>query len=339
MKGEWILMQEQKSRESGELEKLDAQIVEFIRQRAQKVCEENGVKPVPIKKAVLETICRDISSACDELVVPRRVAFLGPFYSYSHLALMDYFGVGVSLSPVTTISAVFEEIERKQADFGVVPMENSTDGGVVDALESFVRHPVKICGEVRIPIHHSLAAKCSRAEITEVHSKPQVLSQCRHWLNRHLPGVRVVEAPSSADAAKRAASKKGVAAITSEMGAKAYHLKVLEKAVEDNPNNCTRFVVLGNVETRKTGRDKTTLILELPHQPGALADAMMVFKKKHLNLTWIESFPAPGTFSTYLFFVDFEGHESELKVRRALTMLQSKACRVSVLGSYARSKD
>lgn len=320
------------------LETLDTEIQKLLTLRAAMVCRQAGVAENPLPEESLEAIFRDIHSVCRQLVAPTKVAFLGPLYSYSHLALMRYFGSGPTLAPVTTIDAVFEEVSRKQADFGVVPVENSTDGRVVDALESFMRTPANICGEVEIPIHHALLAVCPREEIAEVHSKPQVLSQCRHWIAKHLPGVRVVEAPSSADAARTAQQKPGVAAISNEYAAKVYGLNILADAIEDNPHNRTRFVILGGQSTKKTGRDKTTLMLELPHHPGSLADVMTIFKKKHLNLTWIESFPIPESSRTYLFFIDFEGHQTELRVRQTLEMLRKKTVRVEVLGSYAQAE-
>ena len=321
------------------LENLDAGILELIRRRAALVCEQAGMATKTLDAGQEAVIARDIDFVCRQLVKPVRVAFLGPTASYSHLALMKFFGEGATLAPVTTIPAVFEEIQREQADFGVVPIENSTDGRVVDALESFMRMPVKICGETEIPIHHALLANCPRAEITEVHSKPQALSQCRRWIARHLPSVRIIDAASSADAARYAARKAGAAAIANSYAAKVFGLDVLADNIEDNPHNSTRFVILGRGDTEKTGRDKTTLMFELPHQPGALADLLAVFKRRHLNLTWIESFPIPESSRTYLFFVDFEGHQTESHVRRALEILRKKTYRLEILGSYAQAKN
>lgn len=319
------------------IKQLDADLLALLRKRAETVCRENGLEPREIPAEQIADWQRNINSICNQLAVPRKVAFLGPRTSYSHLALMKYFGVGVDLSPVSTIPAVFEEVARGQADFGVIPIENSTDGGIIDSLEAFSRAPVTICGEVMLPIHHALLAACSREEITEVHSKPQAISQCRHWLSRHLPGVRLVDAVSTADAAKLAKKKPGVAAVASAYAGEVHGLNVLADAIEDSQNNQTRFFILGREETVKTGRDKTTLMFTLRHEAGTLADAMMIFKKNRLNLTWIGSFPLPQTPGEYLFFVDFAGHRSELRVRRALAALEGKASRLVVLGSYAQA--
>ena len=178
---------------------------------------------------------------------------------------------------------------------------------------------------------------CPRQEIAEVYSKPQALSQCRDWLAKQLPGARLVEITSTAAAAQVACDKPGAAAVASMQAAKHYGLNVVAANIEDRANNVTRFAVIGGGDTpRRTGRDKTSLMFELPHRPGALADAMLVFKKSKLNLTWIESFPAPSTEREYLFFVECEGHQVDAPVRRAIDSLKKRAVRVEVLGSYPR---
>ncbi len=289
----------------------------------------------PLSSASLRAILSEVQSSCRALIKPLRVAYLGPEYSYSYLAATSRFGRSVELVPVATIAAVFEEVHYGQAAMGVVPLENSTDGRVVDTLDMFVRLPVRICGEIQLRVHHYLAAKCPRDKITEVYSKPQALSQCRGWLARHLPGVRTIEMTSTARAAQIAAEKEGAAAIASREAAQHYGLDLVAAQIEDNPNNLTRFAVLGEMPSRRTGKDKTALMFQVPHRPGALADAMMVFKRAQLNLTWIESFPVQGVPHEYLFFAEFEGHESEGRVKRALTALEKKALRLIVLGSYA----
>ncbi|GIW94589.1 MAG: P-protein PheA [Pirellulaceae bacterium] len=289
----------------------------------------------PLSEASLRAILAEIQSGCRALIKPLRVAYLGPEHSYSYLAATARFGHSVELVPVATIAAVFEEVHYGQAALGVVPLENSTDGRVVDTLDMFARMPVRICGEVQLRIHHFLAARCPRDKITEVYSKPQALSQCRGWLARHLPGVRTIEMTSTARAAQIAAEKEGAAAIASREAAQHYGLEIVAANIEDNPNNITRFAVLGEMPSRRTGKDKTALMFQVPHRPGALADAMVVFKKAQLNLTWIESFPVQGAPQEYLFFAEFEGHESEARVKRALAALGKKTLRLNVLGSYA----
>jgi chorismate mutase/prephenate dehydratase len=291
----------------------------------------------PLGERCLRAVFRELFSGLRSLTRPLRVAYLGPTYSYSHLAAIERFGSCAELVPVATIAAVFEELNRKQADFGIVPLENSTDGRVADTLGMFTRLPVQICGEVQLRIHHHLLARCPRADITEVYSKPQALSQCREWLSRHLPLARSVEITSTAAAAQLAADKQGAAAIASQQAATNYGLNVIAENIEDNPNNVTRFAVIGNHAERRTGKDKTAVMFEIAHSPGSLADALMIFKRNRLNLTWIESFPLPRTESEYLFFVEMEGHQDDGRVKRALAALQKKTVRLEVLGSYARA--
>jgi chorismate mutase / prephenate dehydratase len=291
--------------------------------------------PLPI--ASVRAVFREIVSSCRALVKPIRVAYLGPKYSYTYLATTDRFGESAELAPVATISAVFEELSRGHTDYGVVPLENSTDGRVADTLDMFARLPLGICGEVQLRIHHNLLAKCPRGEIQEVYSKPQALSQCRDWLAKHLPWARTVEMTSTAAAAQLAVGKPGAAAVASRLAAANYGLDIVAENIEDNKNNITRFAIIGGEPVPLTGRDKTALMFEIPHRPGSLADVMAVFKRGRLNLTWIESFPMPGTKNEYVFFVEFEGHQSEARVKRALAALERRTVRLEVLGSYARS--
>ena len=218
----------------------------------------------------------------------------------------------------------------------MVPIENSTDGRIVDTLGRFARTPVQICGEVLLPIHHCLLGSGKRNEIREVHSKPQALSQCRDWLAEHLSNVTLVEVASRALAAEIAANDPTVAAIASQEAAIHYGCRVIAENIEDNRLNVTRFAVIGDRSCEPTGNDKTSLMFELSHQPGALADTMLVFKNARVNLTWIESFPLPNRPSEYLFFVELEGHLSTDSVRSAIDYLRKCTKRLDVLGSYAR---
>jgi chorismate mutase/prephenate dehydratase len=259
---------------------------------------------------------------------------LGPEYSFSHLAAVEQFGQSAELVPVATIAAVFDALNRAQADFGLVPIENSTDGRVADTLDMFARLPLRICGEVQLRIHHCLLGKCRRSQVQEVFSKPQALSQCRTWLARHLPEARTVEMASTAAAAKLAVEKPGAAAIASRQAGSNYGLDVIAPEIEDNRHNVTRFAIIGDQPPPRTGDDKTSIMFELPHQPGALADAMSIFKRHQLNLTWIESFPMPDTPNEYLFFIEFQGHPEDSGANRAITTLHRRAVRLEVLGSY-----
>ncbi|MGE3780133.1 MAG: prephenate dehydratase [Pirellulaceae bacterium] len=291
----------------------------------------------PLGVSALRMIFRDLESCSRALIHTVRVVYLGPKYSYSYQAAVDRFGEAAELAPVATISAVFEELNRKQADFGVVPLENSTDGRVADTLTMFAKLPARICGEVQLRIRHNLLAKCPRDQIQEVYSKTQALSQCRDWISKHLPWARTVEMTSTAAAAQVATSKTGAAAVASLAAAAAYGLDILATDIEDNKNNVTRFAIIGGEQPGRTGQDKTALMFEIPHRPGSLADVMAVFKRGRLNLTWIESFPLRDAPSEYLFFVELEGHQADAKVRKALEALRRRTARLEVLGSYAKA--
>jgi chorismate mutase/prephenate dehydratase len=291
----------------------------------------------PLDARAIQAIWREVQGATRLLVKPLRVAYLGPKYSYSHLAAISRFGDTPELTPLATIKAVFEAVHFKQTDFGVVPIENSTDGRIVDTLDMFARIPLQITGEVTISIHHNLLARCSRSEIVEVYSKPQAISQCREWLSKNLPSARIIEMTSTAVAAQIAVDKPGAAAVASMEAASHYGLNVVDANIEDNKHNSTRFAIIGGEPGKRTGADKTALMFEIPHKPGSLADAMTIFKRGRLNLTWIESFPLSGGKSEYLFFVELQGHQGDSKVKSALAALGRKTVRLNVLGSYPTS--
>jgi chorismate mutase/prephenate dehydratase len=236
---------------------------------------------------------------------------------------------------VGSISAVFEEVNRGHADFGVVPLENSTDGRVADTLEMFIRLPqLKVCAEARLRIHHNLLANCEQQEIRRVYSKPQALSQCRNWLSKNVPHASLHEVASTATAAELAQREPGAAAVASRQAAVRYGLRTLFSDIEDSPYNETRFAVIGTQEAPRTGDDKTAIMFRIPHQPGTLVDTLNVFKQNKLNLTWIESFPAKSSKPEYVFFVDFEGHYEDAKVKRAMTALGEHCEELSILGSF-----
>jgi chorismate mutase/prephenate dehydratase len=344
----------------GKIDKIDQQLVKLMNERAKIALEIGKLKnhaglcayaPLredevlarvlelsegPLDARCVRSVFRELISGSRALEKELRVAFLGPLYSYSHLAAVHRFGQSVELMPVGNIAAVFEEVNRRHADYGLVPVENSTDGRVADTLDMFARLRVKICGEVQLRIHHNLLGRGSRAEVQEVYSKPQALSQCRNWLAKHVPAARLVEVTSTATAAQLAQDKPGAAALASIQAGVHYGLDVLAADIEDQPGNLTRFAVIGESSGARTGCDKCSLMFEIRHQPGSLADAMMVFKKNRLNLTWIESFPISRPEGGYLFFVEFEGHELDPRVRKAITSLERKAVRLEVLGSCAK---
>jgi chorismate mutase/prephenate dehydratase len=290
--------------------------------------------PGPLSSRCVEAIIRELLSGCRSLVREPRIAFMGPMYSYSHLAAIHQFGQSVEFVPVATIAAVFEDVERGHSDFGLVPVENSTDGRIADTLDMFTRLPVRICGEIDLKIHHFLLGKCPRNDVKEVYSKPQAISQCRNWLAKHLPAARTIEVTSTSTAAQLAGEKPGAAAIASIQAGVHYGLEILAENIEDNPGNITRFAVIGGDRPERTGNDRTAVLFQTEHRPGALAEAMNIFKRFKLNLTWIESFPVPGMARAYLFFVEMEAYETDVRFRRAIAALQKKTLRLEILGSF-----
>jgi chorismate mutase/prephenate dehydratase len=293
----------------------------------------------PLDARSIRAIFRELISGSRALEKDRllRVGYLGPPYSFSHLAAIERFGQTVEYVPVGSIAAVFEEINRAHVDYGLVPIENSTDGRVADTLDMFVRLPMNICAEVRLRVHHHLLARCARADVTEVYSRPQALSQCRNWLSRNLPQARLHEVTSTSTAAQLARDKPGAAAVASRQAGQHYGLDTIAESIEDNPSNLTRFAVIGKDKVARTGNDKTAIMFNIPHRPGSLADVLAVFKRNKVNLTWIESFPLRGPEPGYLFFTDFDGHERDARVRRTLASLQRKTDRLVLLGSYPAS--
>jgi chorismate mutase/prephenate dehydratase len=291
----------------------------------------------PLTEGAVANIWRELQGQARALIQPQRIAYLGPKFSYSHLAGIVRFGDSTDLLPLATIKAVFEAVNVAEVNHGIVPIENSTDGRVVDTLDMFARVPLQITGEAQLKIHHCLLGKCVRSQVTEVYSKPQALSQCRDWLAKNLPNIRTVEVTSTATAAQIAVDKPGAAAVASYEAGLNYGLNVIDANIEDNKNNVTRFAVIGGEAPKRTGHDKTSVMFAIPHKPGSLADAMAVFKRGRLNMTWIESFPMPNTKNEYLFFVELEGHQGDSKVKSALVALGRKTTKLSVLGSYPRS--
>lgn len=308
-----------------------------VAQAAKRIERIVNAEDVTMNPAAISELMRHISSSCLQSVETLRVAYLGPEHSYSHLAALKYFGDAVEFAGVASIPAVFEAVNDGHATTGLVPIENSTDGRIVDTLGMFVRQKMQICGEVLLPIHHNLLSKTPRNEIKEVHSKPQALSQCRQWLAKNLPNATIHEASSTTGAAKLAATTPGVAAVASVQAGRQYELDVIDADIEDNSNNVTRFAVLGREEPEPTDDDKTSLLFQVNHEPGALADVMTVFKDQQLNLTWIESFPCPDSRNEYLFFVELTGHRSDPAVQKTIQILGKSTQRLDVLGSYPKA--
>ncbi len=349
-----------------QIDKLDVEIVKLINQRAgiaaeigrakleqgedifspareeevyQNVLQVNEKIKGPLPEVTVRAVFREVMSGSRALQKIHKIAYLGPEYSFSHLAAVEHFGQTVELVPVASIAAVFEEVDREHVDFGVVPIENSTDGRVSDTLEMFLKTPhLVICGEIRLRIHHNLVANCEPQEINRVYSKPQALSQCRSWLAKNVPHALLKDVSSTAIAAELAQREPRAAAVASRQAAVRYGLRILFSQIEDSPHNETRFGVIGHHKAAKTGNDKTAIMFRLPHNPGSLVEALDVFKQNKINLTWIESFPAQTPKPEYLFFVDFEGHQDEAKVAKALKALSEHCHELNVLGSFPMAK-
>ena len=289
----------------------------------------------PLSNETLTRIFREIMSDCLALQQPLKIAFLGPAGTYSQAAVYKHFGHAAQNIPLQTIEEVFREVEARTVDYGVVPVENSTEGGVNQTLDCFINTPLKICGEIELPIHHHLLTTVDKIEqIQRIYSHQQSLAQCHHWLNNHLPQVERIAVNSNAEAARRALNEASTAAIAGSIAADIYQLRIIASRIEDNVNNTTRFAVLGQQETPPAGNDKTSLLLSTPNQPGALYDLLEPLAQNQVNLTRIESRPSRQGLWEYVFFVDIEGHIQDLPIVNALQKLAKNNCLIKHLGSY-----
>jgi len=292
----------------------------------------------PLRDDMVTGFFRELMSACLALEKPLQVAFLGPEGTFTQQAALKHFGHSIEVSPLPAIDEIFREVESGASQFGVVPVENSTEGVVTHTLDSFLNSPVLICGEVELRIHHNLmSSRGSLAEVTEVFSHQQSLAQCREWLDRHLPGVKRTSVSSNAEAARQAGLQPGSAAIAGEVAAELYQLKVLAKDIEDEPNNTTRFLVIGQQPVASTGHDKTSLLVSTKNQPGALYQILEPFAHYGISMTKIESRPSRRGMWDYVFFVDIEGHREDVNVVAALNTLEQRVGMIKVLGSYPRA--
>jgi chorismate mutase/prephenate dehydratase len=263
------------------------------------------------------------------------VAFLGPPATFSHMACIQHFGSSVQMQPENTIQDVFEAVEKEKTEYGVVPVENSTEGQVSLTLDGFIQSEAKICAEVTTKISHDLLSLSGAAAgVQRIYSHPQALSQCRQWLRKNFPHAHLEEAGSTAKAAEMAVEDPKAAAIASSLAAPLYGLKVVASQIEDHLNNATRFLVLGRQGAKRTGRDKTSALFVVSHAPGTLFRVLQVFYEKGINLTKIESRPNKGKPWEYIFFIDFEGHATDLHVAQALDEVKKHVLFLKFLGSY-----
>jgi chorismate mutase/prephenate dehydratase len=289
----------------------------------------------PFPNEAIRPVYREIMSASLSLESPQKVAYLGPRATFTHLACIQKFGASPQYVPVNSIKDVFNEVERGRANFGVVPIENSTEGVVNHTLDMFIDSNLLIYGEVLQEVSHHLLSKASRTEdVKKIYSHPHAIAQCRQWLETNLPHVPVSEVPSTARAAELCADDPSAAAIASELAGQLYGLKTLKSRIEDNINNYTRFLILSQKPPERTGRDKTSIMLSVKDKVGALYDLLRPFASYGLNMTKIESRPSRRKAWEYIFFVDVEGHIEEDRVKKALEEIKGRCLFLKILGSY-----
>lgn len=294
----------------------------------------------PLTDESMMRLFREIMSACLAQQEPLKVAYLGPEGTFTQQAVLKQFGHAVRGLAVPSIADVFHEVEAGTADFGVVPIENSTEGTITHTLDRFVNSPLRICGEVELRVHQNVMGRMRGLDdIERLCSHPQSLAQCRGWLDEHLPDVERIPVASNAEAARRARDEKGTAAIAGQVAAEVYGLEILVADIEDRKDNTTRFLVVGKQSFRSSGEDKTTVLMTAGRtdSPGALHRLLEPLARHGISMTRIESRPSHRHKWDYVFFVDIEGHEQDPPVRRALAELKKRASLFRVLGSYPRA--
>ena len=292
----------------------------------------------PLSGEEMARLFREIMSSCLALEQPLRIAYLGPEGTFTQAAALKHFGHSVQTDSHFSIDEVFREVEAGAGQYGVVPVENSTEGVITHTLDMFLNSPLKITGEVQLRIHHNLlSAAESASALRRVYSHQQSLAQCRGWLDEHMAGVERVAVSSNAEAARLAAQDKEAAAIASAAAADIYGLRVLVANIEDEPDNTTRFIVIGREQVPPSGKDKTSLLLSASNKPGALHHLLAPFARHGISMTRIESRPSRRGVWEYVFFVDIEGHAADARVAQALDELRAEAAMLKVLGSYPRA--
>lgn len=293
----------------------------------------------PFPNEALRAVFREIMSASLSLEKPLKISFLGPRATFTHLACLQYFGRSTHFIPEKNIRSVFEGVERERVDYGVIPIENSTEGVIAHTLDLFMECEVRISKEIMIEISLDLLSRSERlADIRRVYSHPHAIAQCRKWLEDHLEGAEIIDVPSTAKAAEIVSTEPHSGAVASSYAAKLYDLNVLEKRIQDMPHNYTRFLVIGKKDEAPTGRDKTSLMFSLKDNVGALYNALRPFAEHGVNLTKIESRPHKGKAWDYIFFLDLEGHKSDAKLVAALDAFKEACSDLKLLGSYPQGR-
>jgi chorismate mutase/prephenate dehydratase len=344
------------------IDRLDAQIIKLLNERTQHVLAIGEIKHKggeeiyaphreravlnrvsrlnqgPITNASLHAIYREIMSSGLSLEKSMTIAYLGPEATFTHQAAIRRFGASLRYSSQKTIADVFTEVSKNRADYGVVPVENSTEGVVTHTLDMFVDSDLKIVAQIVLPVQHCLLGNCARPQIKKLFGHPQSLGQCRGWIQANLPKVEIIETSSNARSAEFAAKEKNTAAIAGILAAEKYGLDVLEYDIQDNAANATRFLVLGRQCSPPTGRDRTSIMISVTDKVGALYSALAAFRRYRINMTKIESRPSKRKAWEYFFFIDCDGHMHDRKVENALQHLGEHCHFVKVLGSFPNSE-
>lgn len=345
------------------IDELDQQIIKLLNERAEVVVEVGQIKragntPIyvpdrerrvleqvrsynkgPLPNKCIDAIYRELMSGSFALERPLRIGYLGPPGSFSHLAATCKFGQSVEYDNLADIPLIFNAVDRHDCDYGLVPIENSTEGSVAASLDALADTRSKVCAEVLIAIHHNLLANCDPPDIRRIYSHPQALAQCRNWLSTQFPNVERVATASTSRAAEMAAKEPGTAAIASSLAAKLHNLRMQFENIEDNASNTTRFFIIGHQLTKPTGDDKTAIMFTTEHKAGALTEVLNVFRDFGLNLTHIDKRPSQRVNWEYDFFVDLLAHQEEDKFRQAVAEAKKHCLQLIILGSFPRASE
>lgn len=346
------------------IDQLDEQIIRLLNQRADLVHEVGVIKKAEgaaiyapereeqvfkgltqkarelssrLPDRSIRAIYREIISASYALEKGLVIAYFGPEATNTHQAARNRFGASVEYAAQVTIADVFDAVSRGRADYGVVPIENSTEGAVNHTLDVFMDSDLRICAQILMRIENHLASRFPKDQIRRVYSHPQVFGQCRNWLRNNLPNADLIEVSSTPRAAEIASREEGSGALVGAMAAEFHGLSVVESAIHDNPNNTTRFLVVGHRTSPRTGDDRSSLMFSLQDKPGALFSAIEPFKRLKINMSKIESRPSKRKAWEYFFFVDIDGHTDDVAVKEALAELETHCSFVKVLGTYPKS--
>ena len=349
------------------IDAIDRQLIELLNDRTRQVIEVGDVKARepdfeqssafrpdreaqmlqrirdlnegPLSDEQIELLFREIISLSIAFQQPISVAYLGPVGTYSHSAAIKQFGRSSTVRPQPSIEDVFREVESEGANFGVVPVENSTEGAVNQTLDCFIDSNLRVCGEVNLPIHHALMAQRGIAikDVEKVYSHEQSLAQCRNWIRENLPHVQTQAVVSNGEAARMASQEDNTAAIAGELAADQFQLQLLRSNVEDQASNATRFFVLGKQHVPPSGADKTSLLVYTPNRSGALVEVLSPFQKHEISLSRVVSRPARSGNWSYVFFIDFDGHADDETVASVLDEVREVAFNLKILGSYPRA--